>query len=267
MKWIGMFFCLTFLVAFYLMIPPADAAAETYESFIRLHPHGPPGVGMKGDEKEKEHVYYTSPTNEVISAGVWEAAPHTAGPKTLKYSEFMYVLDGSVTLVDAQGRKETFKAGEAVLAPRGVEIAWQQTEPIRKYWVIFDVTPAEGEQRPSSVIRLDPSVELKGEGRGKEHMYYAAKADEERINVGVWEAPPQASPPADFFTPETSEFVYVLEGSVTLEDKSGRKDTFKAGDAFIIPRDMSVKWIQPEHLKEFWLYFDPAPEAGTDEPE
>ena len=57
MKWVGMFLCLTFLVAFYLMIPPADAAAETYESFIRLHPHGPPGVGMKGDEKEKEHVY------------------------------------------------------------------------------------------------------------------------------------------------------------------------------------------------------------------
>ena len=71
----------------------------------------------------------------------------------------------------------------------------------------------------------------------------------------------------DFFTPETSEFVYVLEGSVTLEDKSGRKDTFKAGDAFIIPRGMSVKWIQPEHLKEFWLYFDPAPEAETGEPE
>ena len=73
MKWTGLFLCLTLLVAFFLMIPPDDAAAETYESFIRLHPHGPPGVGMKGDEKEKEHVYYTSPTNEVISAGVWDA--------------------------------------------------------------------------------------------------------------------------------------------------------------------------------------------------
>jgi len=171
MKWTGLFLCLTLLVAFFLMILPDDAAAETYESFIRLHPHGPPGVGMKGDEKEKEHVYYTSPTNEVISAGVWEAAPRTGGPNTLEYSEFMYILEGSVTLVDAQGQKQTFKAGEAVLAPRGVEIIWQQTEPVRKYWVIFDVTPAEGEQRPSSVIRIDPSVELKGEGRGKEHTW------------------------------------------------------------------------------------------------
>jgi len=263
MKWTGLFLCLTLLVAFFLMIPPDDAAAETYESFIRLHPHGPPGVGMKGDEKEKEHVYYTSPTNDVISAGVWEAAPRTGGPYTLEYSEFMYILEGSVTLVETQGQKQTFKAGEAVLAPRGVEIIWQQTEPVRKYWVIFDVTPAEGEQRPSSVIRIDPSVELKGEGRGKEHMYYAAKVDEERINAGIWEAQGQASPPADFFTPESSEFVYVFEGSVTLEDKSGRKETFRAGDAFIIPRGISVKWIQPGHLKEFWLYFDPVPKAGT----
>jgi uncharacterized cupin superfamily protein len=220
---------------------------------------------MKGDEKEKEHTYYTSPTNEVISAGVWEAAPRTGKPRTFEYSEFMYFLEGSVTLVDAQGRKETFKAGEAVLVPRGVEITWQQTEPVRKYWVIFDVNPVEGEQRPSGVIRLDPGVELKGEGRGKEHMYYAAKAGDESISVGVWESQPQESPPADFFTPDSSEFVYVLEGSVTLEDKSGRKDTFKAGDAFIIPRGMSVKWIQPEYLKEFWLYFDPAPKSGAGE--
>lgn len=267
MKWIGMSVYLTFLVASCLMIPPADALAETYESFIRLHPQGPPGVGMKGDEKAKEHVYYTSPTNEVISAGAWEGAPRTGSPKTREYSEFMYFLEGSVTLVDAQGRKETFKAGEAVLAPRGVEFAWQQAEPVRKYWVIFDVIPVEGEKRPGGVIRLDPGVELKGEGRGKEHMYYAAKADEEGINVGVWEAPGQASPPTDFFSPESSEFVYVLEGSITLEDKSGRKDTFKAGDAFVIPRGVSVKWIQPEYLKEFWLYFDPAPKAGNSEPE
>ena len=40
----------------------------------------------------------------------------------------------------------------------------------------------------------------------------------------------------------------------------------KAGDAFIIPQGVSVKWIQPEYLKEYWLYFDPAP-AATDEPE
>ena len=82
MKWIGMFSCLTFLAAFCLMIPAADAAAETYESFIRLDPSGPPGVGMKGDEKKKEHVYYTSPTNELISAGVWEAVTtKSSGPE------------------------------------------------------------------------------------------------------------------------------------------------------------------------------------------
>ena len=52
----------------------------------------------------------------------------------------MLYLDGSVTLIDSMGREDTFKAGEAALVPRGVEYTWKQTEPIRKYWVIFDVT-------------------------------------------------------------------------------------------------------------------------------
>jgi uncharacterized cupin superfamily protein len=199
----------------------------------------------------------------MISAGVWQAKPYTEGPTIPDYSEFMLYLDGSVTLIDSQGRQDTFTAGEAALVPRGVPYTWKQTEPIRKYWVIFDVTDTQ-EARPKSYIRFDPSVELKGEGRTKEHMYYAA--NDEKISAGVWEAQPQASPPEDFYTPNYTEFMYILEGSVTLEDKEGREDTFKTGDALIVPRGVPIKWKQPQYVKKYWVIYDVAPSKTTEEP-
>ena len=265
MKKIITLFVVGLVVVSFVIDAEIAAAADDYKTFIRLHPMGPPGVGMKGDETEKEHVYHSSAANELISAGVWQHAPYTEGPATPNYSEFMLYLDGSVTLIDSEGREDTFKAGEASLVPRGVEYTWKQTEPIRKYWVIFDVVETKEAKRPKSYIRFDPNVELKGEGgRTKEHMYYAA--NEEKISAGVWEAQPQTSPPSDYHTPNYTELMYILEGSVTLEDKAGREDTFKAGDAVIVPRGVAYKWKQSEYIKKYWVIYDVDPSSATDEP-
>jgi uncharacterized cupin superfamily protein len=53
---------------------------------------------------------------------------------------------------------------------------------------------------------------------------------------------------------------------VTLEDKSGREETFKAGDAFIVPKGVAVKWKQSEHIRKYWVIFDADPSSTTEEP-
>ena len=101
------------MTSWLLLLSVLGAAAETADapmSILRFSPSGPEEVGMKGDEKSREHVYYTSAQDDQVQAGVWEAAPYTTGPhktQKRKYSEFMYLLEGSVTLVDAGGREET----------------------------------------------------------------------------------------------------------------------------------------------------------------
>jgi uncharacterized cupin superfamily protein len=150
MKRIILFLVLGLLAASFPTGWETAAAAGGHETFIRLHPHGPPGKGMTGDEKEKEHVYYAS-DDEKISAGVWEAQPQTAPSSeyhTPSYTEFMYILEGSVTLEDKSGREDTFKAGDAVIVPKGVAFKWKQSEYIRKYWVIFDADPSSATEEP-----------------------------------------------------------------------------------------------------------------------
>ena len=242
---------------------PAAEAAEAPEAsssgkLVRLSPDGPPGVGLTGEGDEREHVYYQAEGSDWVSAGVWEAEPYESGPDTPGYSEFMFVLDGSVTLVDASGRQETFGPGDAMFVPRGVTHHWKQGEVLRKYWVIFDEGAADDwsdRTEASSFIRFEPhgpTGDLEGEGRTREHMYYAARG--EKLSAGVWEADPSDS--GELYTPDYTELMCILEGSVTIEDEAGHAELVEAGDVVLVPKGMSYRWRQSEYVRKYWVIFD-----------
>ena len=231
------------------------AAADAPPSVIRFSPGGPAGVGLKGDEKSREHVYYTSAQDDKVQAGVWEAAPYTSGPHTATYSEFMYLLEGSVTLVDKSGREETFRAGDAVLVPRGTEFTWKQTEKVRKYWVIFDRTGDAPKTAPTFVrVEADgPAGKgLVGEGRTKYHTYY--ETPDEKQSVGVWETKPHKG---ELHETKYAELMVFLKGSVSLVDKNGREEKFQAGDVALVPKGIQYQW-KGDTVRKFWVIFDPS---------
>jgi uncharacterized cupin superfamily protein len=47
---------------------------------------------------------------------------------------------------------------------------------------------------------------------------------------------------------------------------AGKEDTFKAGDAVIVPRGVAYKWKQSEYIKKYWVIYDVDPSSATDEP-
>ena len=231
------------------------AGADAPSSVIRFSPQGPAGVGLKGDEKSREHVYYTSAQDDQVQAGVWEAAPYTSGPRTADYSEFMVLIEGSVTLVDKSGREETFRAGDAVLVPRGTELTWKQTEKVRKYWVIFDRTGDAPKTAPTFVrIEADgPAGKgLVGEGRTKYHTYY--ETPDEKQSVGVWETKPHTG---DLHETKYAELMVFLKGNVSLVDEKGREEKFQAGDVALVPKGIQYQW-KGETVRKFWVIFDPS---------
>ena len=236
----------------------AVARAEA-PTIVRFAAGGPHGVGLTPNGRTAAHTYLRSPGNE--RAGVWRAEPATTGPHTPKYSEFMYLLEGSVTLVDGDGRRETFKAGDAVLVPRGTTYTWEQAGPLRKYYAIFDLEPADGTPAAkASWIRLDAAGPagkgLAGEGRTKSHRYYAGLG---KSSVGVWETAPHTG--ADFHTTKYAELMVFLSGSGRLLTPDGGGESFTAGDVVLVPRGASYKW-QSDRVRKFWVIFDnPAAES------
>jgi hypothetical protein len=232
------------------------AGADNAPSIIRFSPSGPLGVGLRGDEKSREHVYYTSAQDQDVQAGVWEAEPYTSGPHQTKYSEFMLLLEGSVTLVGKDGREETFRKGDALLVPRGAEFTWKQTEKVKKYWVIFDRSEEVAQAAPA-VVRLSPDGPvgkgLSGEGRTQYHTYY--QTPDEKQSVGVWETKPHES--AEFRMTKYAELMVFLKGNVSLLEKNGSEQKFQAGDVALVPRGIEYKW-KSDTVRKYWVIFDPS---------
>jgi uncharacterized cupin superfamily protein len=240
-----------------LLLPSVlSGPADTPDSILRFHAEGPPGVGLSGDEKSREHVYYQSSDDPKVQAGVWEAAASTSGPHRPKYSEFMLLLEGSVTLVDGEGRQETFRAGDALVVPRGTEYTWVQPEKLRKYWVIFDRSE-EIPPEPRTFVRLErngpPGKGLVGEGRTQYHTYFETPDGKE--SVGVWETKPHASP--EYHETKYAELMVFLEGTASLVEKNGRQQKFEAGDVALVPKGIQYKW-NSDRVRKFWVIFDPA---------
>ena len=114
---------------------------------FRLLPGGDPARGMEpshltepdafttDDHKELNHSFFTTPDESILS-GVWECAPCKEEIESYPVHEMMTVISGSVTLTDADGKAETFTAGDSFFIAKGTKCTWHITETLRKFYMI-----------------------------------------------------------------------------------------------------------------------------------
>ena len=114
---------------------------------IRLRPDGEPGVALQpsdltppdaftgSDRTELNHTFFATPDESILS-GVWQCAPCKEEIESYPVHEMMTVISGSVTLTDADGRSQTFTAGDTFFIPKGTKCTWHITETLRKFYMI-----------------------------------------------------------------------------------------------------------------------------------
>ena len=117
---------------------------------VRLNAGGNPPAGMvpsdmvdsddftTADRTELISHHYTSDDQSILT-GVWECAPCREVIEAYPVHEMMTVLEGSVTLTDADGHAETFEAGDTFFMPKGTPCTWEITKKLRKFYMIADV--------------------------------------------------------------------------------------------------------------------------------
>jgi len=101
----------------------ADIALETAEL-------------IEGQPMGLDHIYFQK-DEPGVRAGIWRSSPYTEFYEDYPCSEFMYLLEGSVTL-ENEDFSETYTKGDAFLVPKGFRGYWKQTEPMLKYYVMID---------------------------------------------------------------------------------------------------------------------------------
>lgn len=83
-----------------------------------------------------DHAYFENETSG-IRAGIWRSTPYTEFYDSYPFTEFMVILEGTVTL-ENDDFSETYSKGDAFLVPKGFRGRWKQTEPMLKYYVMID---------------------------------------------------------------------------------------------------------------------------------
>ena len=75
-----------------------------------------------------------------FEAGLYSAGPSDQAIESYEEDEFMYFLDGGVTLTSADGTVLEVRAGEGVAIPKGWKGRWT-TQGYKKYYAIYQSGP------------------------------------------------------------------------------------------------------------------------------
>lgn len=226
---------------------------------VKLNPNGPDGQGLRPSRNgsSQSHTYYSGKTADRGQVGVWASDAPGGNLHKATYTEFVYLLEGSVTLVDKAGVEAVYKAGDAFVIPRGTEVQWKKSDKLKEVYVIFDreSPDAPAVQGTPSFFKLEkdgPAGKgLVGKGRTKEHEYFSGP---NHSSIGVWET---AAHSAADFGRETryAELMVILSGTVTLSTPQGQSETFTAGEVALVPAGVRYKWSS-DTVRKYWVIFD-----------
>ena len=249
---------------------------------IRFEPQGPAGTGLvrwpdfppgilaAGKPVQRGHTYFEDKAIG-LSAGVWDCTAMAGKLEPYSVNEFMIVLEGAVTIVDARDRAVTIKAGESFLLPKGLPCVWRQDGYIRKFFVIFDDASGKTPPDPAvlEVLRPDPQAALApSTGPAPELLASAAPSQRDKQyfadltaqwTVGVWDSTAYHRKTISF---PRHELMHILEGEVTLTEEGGSAQTFKAGDTFFVPMGTRCNWKSTGYVRKIYCIMQPKAAAA-----
>ncbi len=247
----------------------------------RFEPRGPADTGMQewdaidpagleaGTPVQSGHLYHQVEASGYM-AGVWDCTPMTEKFGPYAVHEFMFLLEGSITMILADGTEVTVNAGDPFVVPKGLPCQWKQEGYVRKYFMIFedpgartaDDVSSQGiilpqPSGPSGAMEIeaidDPSGYIGDLPTQRKHTYFEDPSGQ--MIVGVWDSTPFERAVAPF---PRNELMCLLEGSVTLTDGDGKEHHFQAGDAIYVPKGAPCGWKNTEYIRKYYAIFEPS---------
>ena len=244
-------------------------------SVIRLEPNGPADTGLEEMQldpadfqselpRQQVHVYFEDEALG-LSVGVWTTTSMQEAFGPYPGDEFMWVLEGQVSMVDADENATLIRQGETFCIRNAIPISWKQDGFLRKFYMTYadpkattaEIASAEGGVRVLDAGRLEaemakmdttePLVIVGDNPVQNDHIVFTN--DAENMLVGMWDSTAFDSEMKPF---PWHEMVQLLVGEVTITEADGKAHIFKAGDAFFIPMGTVCKWETEGYVKKFY---------------
>jgi len=248
---------------------------------IRLQADGPEGIGLEKMEldpadfqaelpEQHIHVYYED-ADIGLSVGVWTTTTMQEAFGPYPGDEFMWVLEGQVSMVDADEKETRVRAGETFCIRNAIPISWKQVGFLRKFFMTYadpraavpEIASADGGVQvldaDAMAVGMTPMettepLVIVGE-KPLQHDNILFTNDAENYYAGMWDSSAFDSQMKPF---PWHEMVQLLEGEVLITEADGSSHRFTAGDAFFIPMGTVCKWQANAYVKKFYAILEPA---------
>jgi uncharacterized cupin superfamily protein len=196
-----------------------------------------------------------------VTAGVITLPAGSGAVQSMPADEFIIVNQGSVTLTQ-QDATLTLGPNQSAVLKQGAAFTWSAQGPVSLIFTRCNNNqPGDGAIVP---IRENPEMGPSAGGPSAELLLTPApvcrnytdyrSADGEFV-CGTWDATPYHRRAMYF---RHLELMYLLEGSVTFVDETGRSRTFSKGDIFLIEQRASCSWESREHVAKVYVIYRPA---------
>ncbi len=216
---------------------------------------------VSGSPQQSGHEYFSSAAGK-LTAGVWDCTPFIQVREPYSVDEFMLLLEGSLDIENEDGSMQTFHAGDGFVIPKGAVLQWQQSEYLRKFWVIYDNPDSPPAASGLNAMLANPEADLVPV-IGLEQAPFESDIPQMgllnlyqdpggKFNAGVWDCTAMKRIPS---TIERSELMHILEGSGSITNADGVIFEFKAGDTFLVPAGMGYQWQNNEYVKKLFCSY------------
>ncbi len=245
------------------------------QTVIRFSPEGDPAtewllwdplpaedIASESPPRQRGHEYYSA-AQDRVPVGVWDSTPYNEIKCPYPVDEFMLLLEGSLDLEDADGNTETFRAGEALIIPKGAVVQWKQREYLLKFYFIHD-NPEAPLDTGLAALRVDPDAALPAVENLDPALFESDlpqmgwltlyQSPGNHFQAGVWDCSPMQRVAT---TIERSELMHILEGSGSITNADGVVFEFKPGDTFLVPLGMGYRWQNDSYVKKLFCSYTP----------
>jgi len=195
-----------------------------------------------------------------VTAGVIALGAGAGAVPSMPADEFIIVDEGSVTLT-CPDAVLTLAAGESAVIQQGAAFSWSADSPASLIFVRYN--GSQPGERAIVPIKQDPQLEPSGAPLAELLLtptpacrnYTDYRSADGEFMCGTWDSTRyhrRAMPYRHF------ELMYLLQGSVTFVDETGRAGTFAQGAIFLIEQGATCSWESREHVAKVYVIYRPA---------
>jgi uncharacterized cupin superfamily protein len=244
--------------------PPAPAHTPSFidlRAFARNQGLGIPAAATGEDRFLSSRRLLDFPPGPV-TAGAIALETGSGAVQSHPADEFIIVCAGKLTLTLAeQGRTLGLGPGNSAVIQHGAAFTWSAQGPVSVIFMRYAGSRPDGrgivpvrENAPMSPSN-PPSAErwsawLRQAGAG-----VSSSSADGGFSCGTWDSTPYHRRAMVY---RHYELMYLLQGSVTFVDETGRSGTFSKGDIFLVEQNAQCSWESREHVAKVFAIYRPA---------